>query len=129
MLPRLLRKGVELLEESIGEGVELERQRYYQIKLRCWLNQGDIVRWQNPWGLLDRYQLLEDGAVLITDVRLNREFLIAGLFYGLQGMRIGGTRRLKISPHLAFGEPGVPGVIPENAVLIAEVTVLDERRF
>lgn len=124
-----LKKGVELLDETPGDGSELERQKYYQIELRCWLNQGEIVRWQNPWGLLDRYQLLEEGAVLITDVRLNREFLIAGLFYGMQGMRIGGSRRLKISPHLAFGEQGVPGVIPQNALLICKVTILQERKF
>ncbi len=128
-MPGLLKKGVELLHETIGDGSEVERQHYYQIKLRCWLNQGDEIRWQHPWGLLDRYQLLENGAVLLTDVRLNREFLIAGLFYGLQGMRIGGTRRLKISPHLAYGERGVPGVIPENALIVCEVTVLEERIF
>ena len=128
-MPRLLKKGVELLHETIGDGSEIKRQHYYQIKLRCWLNQGDEIRWQQPWGLLDRHQLLEDGAVLLTDVRIDREFLRAGLFYGLQGMRIGGTRKLKISPHLAYGERGVPGVIPENAFLVCEITILEERLF
>jgi FKBP-type peptidyl-prolyl cis-trans isomerase len=64
---------------------------------------------------------------LITDVRLDREFLINGLFYGIEGMRIGGTRKLKISPHLAYGEKGIPDTIPSNAVLIFEVTILEER--
>ncbi len=126
-MPRLLRKGVELLAETIGDGGEIERQHFYQIKLRCWLHQGDKIRWQQPWGLTDRCRLLEQGTVLITDVRLDREFLIPGLFYGLQGMRVAGTRRLKISPHLAYGEKGVPGVVPENALLFCEVTILEER--
>ena len=126
-MSRLIKKGVQLLEETRGDGAEVERQKIYQIKLRCWLNHGDVIRWQHPWGLVDRYQLLEQGAVLITDLRIDRENLVAGLFYGVEGMRIGGTRRLKISPHLAYGERGVPGVIPENAALVCEITVLEER--
>ena len=47
------------------------------------------------------------------------------VFYGVEGMRIGGTRRLEIAPHLAYGERGVPGSIPPNAMLIVEITILD----
>ena len=50
--------------------------------------------------------------------------LVNGLFYGIDGMRVGGTRRLEIAPHLAYGEKGVPGKIPENALITAEITVL-----
>jgi FKBP-type peptidyl-prolyl cis-trans isomerase len=39
-------------------------------------------------------------------------------------MRIGGTRRLEIAPHLAYGTRGVPAVIPSNAVLTAEITIV-----
>ena len=42
-------------------------------------------------------------------------------------MHVGGTRTLRIAPHLAYGEQGVPGVIPANALLTVEVTVLWER--
>ena len=38
-------------------------------------------------------------------------------------MRVGGTRRLEIAPHLAYGDRGVPGVIPAGAVLTAEITI------
>jgi FKBP-type peptidyl-prolyl cis-trans isomerase len=50
--------------------------------------------------------------------------MMSGLFYGIDGMRVGGTRRLEIAPHLAYGEKGLPGVIPEHALLIAEITIL-----
>ena len=50
--------------------------------------------------------------------------LVSGLFYGVDGMRVGGTRRLEIAPHLAYGDRGVPDVIPANAVLTAEITIL-----
>jgi peptidylprolyl isomerase/FKBP-type peptidyl-prolyl cis-trans isomerase FkpA len=39
-------------------------------------------------------------------------------------MRVGGMRRPRIAPHLAYGERGVPDVIPPNAVLTAEIVVL-----
>jgi FKBP-type peptidyl-prolyl cis-trans isomerase len=57
---------------------------------------------------------------------MDRVFLIPGLFYGMEGMRIGGIRELRISPHMAYGEEGVEGSIPPNAVLRAQVTVLAE---
>lgn len=47
--------------------------------------------------------------------------------YGIEGMRVGGQRELKISPHLAYGTEGVPGWIPPNAVLRALVELLDVR--
>jgi FKBP-type peptidyl-prolyl cis-trans isomerase len=56
-----------------------------------------------------------------------REFLIAGLFYGVEGMRIGGKRTLKISPHLAYRDKGIEAVIPPNAVLEIEVKIHKER--
>jgi len=40
-------------------------------------------------------------------------------------MRVGGTRRLEIAPHLGYGDRGVPGVIPAGALLTAEITILD----
>jgi hypothetical protein len=93
-----------------------------------WLHRGEPVRWTQPWGLLDDGTRLEEaGTVLITKVRIDRVFLIAGLFYGIQGMNIGGTRVLQIAPHLAYRDEGVPGVIPPNAVLTAELSVLSER--
>jgi peptidylprolyl isomerase len=52
--------------------------------------------------------------------------MFASLFYGVEGMRVGGTRRIRVAPHLAYREAGVPGVIPPNAILIVEVQVLSE---
>jgi len=85
------------------------------------------VRWTTPWGPVGAARLEENGETLVTEVRIDRRSLISGLFYGIDGMRVGGTRRLEIAPHLGYGEQGVPGIIPGNAVLIAEVTVVGER--
>jgi hypothetical protein len=99
----------------------------YRLRLRLWLHRGESVRWTTAWGFVDEAKLEDEGATLFTCLRIDRRSLISGLFYGIDGMRIGGTRRLEISPHLAYGEKGVPGMIPGNAVLIAEVSFLAER--
>ena len=78
------------------------------------------------WGPVGVARLEDEGSTLMTEVRIDRRSLINGLFYGVAGMRVGGLRRLEIAPHLAYGERGVPGVIPPNAALIAEITILDE---
>ncbi len=121
------RPGIKLLEDEPGAGGPVERRRVYQIRLRLTLSQGEPVRWDQPWGLIDRAYLEDDGATLVTDLRIDRENLFAGLFQGIDGMRIGGRRKLKISPHLAYGEQGIPGRIPANAVVIAEIEFLEER--
>src|SRR5688572_7691270 len=121
-----MRSGVKVLEDVPGAGPVLTRHRFYRIRLRMWLNKGEPVRWQTPWGLITHAVLDDEGQTLVTDVRLDRVFLISGLFYGVEGMCVGGTRRLKISPHLGYREEGIPGVIPPNSVLIAEITILAE---
>ena len=119
--------GIRILEDQPGDGVEIRRQRTYRLRLKLWLNQGDAICWERPWGLIDRALLEDDGATLVTDLRIDREHLVAGLFRGIEGMRVGGRRKLKISPHLAYGERGIPGKIPPGAVIIAEIEFIAER--
>ena len=124
-LRKRLRSGLTLLTDIPGTGDLVRRQHNYRIRLRLWLNKGEAVRWQAAWRRIGAAALEEGGHTLITEVRIDRRSLISGLFYGVDGMRVGGTRRLEIAPHLAYGDRGVPGVIPAGAVLTAEITVLD----
>ena len=53
--------------------------------------------------------------------------VIAGWDQGVQGMKVGGQRRLVIPHHLAYGERGAGGVIPPRASLVFDVELLDVR--
>jgi uncharacterized protein len=126
-LRQRLRSGLTLLADVPGSGEPVRRQHNYRIRLRMWLNKGQAVRWQLAWGPVGIARLENDGELLITEIRIDRRSLVNGLFYGVDGMRVGGTRRLEISPHLAYADRGVPGVIPAGAVLTAEITIVEAK--
>ena len=93
-----------------------------------WLNKGDAIKWTRPFGILTESTISPDGHTLTADYR-DREHFFSGLFYGIEGMRIGGKRTLKISPHMAYREKGVEGMVPPNAVLKVEVQIHEERNL
>ena len=76
---------------------------------------------------------LEDGTKFDSSVDRGTPFnfilgigqVIEGWEKGMEGMKVGEKRKLTIQPEYAYGERGVPGVIPPNATLIFEVELLE----
>lgn len=120
-----MRTGIEIIEDVPGYGAPVARHNWYKIRLKIWLHRGEPVRWERVWGASPA-ELNDNGETLVTHVRIDREQLIAGLFYGCEGMHVGGRRILRIAPHLAYREQGVPGIIPANALLTAELEFINE---
>lgn len=50
--------------------------------------------------------------------------VIKGWDIGILGMKVGGTRTLTVPPELAYGKPGIPGVIPQSSTLIFTVELV-----
>jgi peptidylprolyl isomerase len=76
---------------------------------------------------------LDDGSKFDSSRDKNRPFefdlgagqVIKGWDIGVDGMNVGGQRMLVIPYDLAYGEGGIPGLIPAKSTLTFEVEVLE----
>jgi hypothetical protein len=117
--------GLTLLEEIEGSGVGAAKGDRVVHNFRAFLSKGDEVpvndvsdREKWPPEMLSEM----DGQILINySGVLGRRQAIAAIEHSLYGMKVGGYRKVKASPHLAYREQGVPGKIPANAVLVLKI--------
>ena len=50
---------------------------------------------------------------------------MAAVDHALMDMKVCGYRKVRISPHLAYRDKGIPDLIPLDAVLICEIWLRD----
>jgi len=103
-----IKPGIKLVSESEGSGPPVKKGDTVRVRLNGWLNQGEPVQ--------ENY---------VGEIVVGSRVAIPGIEYSLEGMKQGGKRKVKISPHLGYKETGVKYLIPSNAVLIYEIEVLD----
>lgn len=118
--------GLKLLEERVGEGRPAQKGDCVVFNSRMFLNKGDEVQIQSEQiEQLPKDMIRIVGGVSFVDHKtvLGTRRTIAGVEHALIGMKAGGYRKVRISPHLAYRDKGIPDLVPPNAVLIVELWV------
>ena len=108
--------GLIIEDIVIGKGATAAAGNEVSVHYTGWL-------WENsaPGAKFDSSKDRNDPFVF----SLGRQNVIAGWDEGVQGMQVGGTRKLTIPPNLGYGARGAGGVIPPNATLLFEVELLE----
>jgi FKBP-type peptidyl-prolyl cis-trans isomerase len=116
--------GLKLLGEREGEGTPAKKGDRVVYNTRIFLNQGDEV----PLNDIQAKQLPKEmvrieGEITFIDhtIVLGRRQAIAGVEHALMGMKVGGYRKVRIGPHLAYRGKGIPDIIPSDAVLVVDL--------
>jgi FKBP-type peptidyl-prolyl cis-trans isomerase FkpA len=107
--------GLQYEDTTVGGGPEAVARKRVRVHYTGWL-----------------YKDGQAGAKFDSSKDRNEPFVfflgggevIQGWDEGVQGMKVGGTRRLIIPAALGYGARGAGGVIPPNATLLFEVELL-----
>jgi hypothetical protein len=67
---------------------------------------------------------IEGGRFVDHRITLGIREAMPGLEYSLIGKK-GGYRKVRVGPHLAFRDKGLPDLVPPNAVLVVELWLRD----
>lgn len=116
--------GLKLLEEREGAGAPAKKGARIVYNARILLNQGEEVLSNELQAKdLPKDMVRVEGGMSFIDHRivLGRRQAIAGIEQALVGMKVDGYKKVRISPHLAYRDVGIPGLIPPGAVLICEI--------
>lgn len=99
--------GLKSQDVMLGDGRIAQQGSRVTVRYTGYLNRGEVFQ-RN---------------VVISFVVGERN-TIAGLSHGVEGMCVGGRRRLRVGAHLAYRDRGVPVVVPPNAKLTFDVELI-----
>ena len=103
--------GLQIEEIHVGTGETAQAGQFVSVHYTGWLTDGRKFDSSK-----DRDEPFE--------FSLGGHMVIAGWDEGVQGMKVGGVRKLTIPPQLGYGARGAGGVIPPNATLKFDVELL-----
>ncbi|MDB5988497.1 MAG: fbp3 [Nevskia sp.] len=107
--------GLQYEDTQVGDGAEGVSGKQVQVHYTGWLfNDGKAGA---------KFDSSKDRGQAFAFV-LGGGQVIKGWDEGVQGMKVGGTRRLLIPASLGYGARGAGGAIPPNATLLFEVELL-----
>jgi len=104
--------GLKYEDLVAGDGAEAQAGQQVSVHYTGWLTDGS--KFDSSLDRNDPFQFA-----------LGAGRVIRGWDEGVQGMKIGGKRKLTIPPQLGYGAQGAGGVIPPNATLVFEVELLE----
>jgi len=111
MNARTTASGLMIEDLVVGEGDEAKARQYVTVHYTGWLTDGQ--KFDSSLDRRDPFSFM-----------LGAYQVIQGWDEGVQGMKVGGKRKLTIPPELGYGRQGAGGVIPPNATLVFEVELL-----
>lgn len=119
-----INSGIKLLAEIEGTGEPAKKGDTVVYNWRLYRNKGDEIPLNERQAehlpahmirIVDGYRFVEHRTTL------GSRQTMAGVEYSLYGMKPGGYRKIRISPHLAYRDKGLGDLIPPNAALIVEI--------
>lgn len=108
------KSGLKYIDLKVGDGKEAKKGNTVFVHYTGWLKDGT------------KFDSSKDRGTPF-DFPLGAGRVIKGWDEGVEGMKIGGKRKLIIPPDLGYGARGAGGVIPPNAELTFEVELLELR--
>lgn len=112
MNARTTPSGLVIEDLVAGDGTEATVRNYVTVHYTGWLTDGS--KFDSSHDRDEPFSFM-----------LGAFQVILGWDEGVQGMKIGGKRKLTIPPDLGYGRQGAGGVIPPNATLVFEVELLE----
>lgn len=110
------KKEAKLIKKDlkVGEGTVATSGKRVTVHYTGWLSKPNGKKFDSS---LDRNQPFS--------FALGGGEVIKGWDQGVEGMKVGGKRRLTIPSELGYGEREIPGAIPANSTLVFDVELLN----
>jgi FKBP-type peptidyl-prolyl cis-trans isomerase len=120
--------GLKLLEEREGEGMPANKGDRVLFNMRLFLNKGDEVPLNETQAKhlpREMIRVVDEVTLIDRTIVLGSREAMAGVEHALMGMKVSGYRKVRVSPHLAYRDKGIPDLVPPDAVLICDIWLRD----